>query len=265
MRDVGRLEGKTAFVTGGASGIGRGIVERFAAEGAQVTVADVDVEVAATVARGLASEGFSVACDVTDEGSVEAAFAASFEHWGGLDVVVANAGAGGFSPIMECELEEWQRIVDLCQTGVFLTIKHAGRALVGTGGGSIICIASLNATQPAAGMAPYCSAKAAVAMLAQVAAMELGEHGVRVNTIAPGLIETRATELFFGVPGVVEEFLDNTTVGRHGLPEDVAAVATFLASDESSFVSAGHYTVDGGARTGRYPNLPRLFAPQVRS
>lgn len=258
---AGRLDGKVAFITGGASGIGRGIAERFAAEGARVTVADVDADGAGSVADGLDVQGFAVACDVTDEGSVESALAASIDHWNGIDVVVANAGAGGYSPLLECELDEWRRVVDLCQTGVFLTIKHGGRQLVGAGGGSIICVASLNATQPAAGMAPYCSAKAAVAMLAQVAAMELGPHGVRVNTIAPGLIETRATELFFGVPGVVEEFLDNTTVGRHGLPEDVAAVATFLASDEASFVSAGHYAVDGGARTGRYPNLPRLFAP----
>ena len=260
MTAIGRLEGKVAFVTGGASGIGRGIVDRFVAEGARVTIADVDAAGAEEAAQGLGEQAHAVACDVTAEASVEQAAAATVNHWGSLDIVVANAGAGGFAPILECSLDEWRRVIDLCETGVFLTIKHGGRHLVEHGGGSIICVASLNATQPAAGMAPYCSAKAAVAMLSQVAAMELGPHGVRVNTIAPGLIETAATSLFFGVPGVVEEFVENTTVGRHGHPEDVAAVAAFLASDEASFVSAGHYTVDGGARTGRYPDLPRRFA-----
>lgn len=249
-----RLEGKGALITGGGSGIGAGIARRFAAEGARVVVADINEAAAREVASGLDGAA-ALGCDVTDEASVEAAFAAA----GDLDIVVANAGAGGFAPLLDHPLDEWRRIVDLCQTGVFLTLKHGGRALVGRGG-SIICVSSLNATQPAAGMAAYCAAKAAVAMLAQVAAMELGDAGIRVNTIAPGLIETKATSLFFSLPAVVEEFVDNTTVGRHGTVEDVAAVATFLASDESSFVSAGLYTVDGGARTGRYPNLPALFS-----
>jgi NAD(P)-dependent dehydrogenase (short-subunit alcohol dehydrogenase family) len=257
----GRLQGKVAMVTGGASGIGLAIARRFAEEGATVAVADIDLAAGERAASGLGGEAFAVACDVTDETSVEAAFDAVVARAGGLDAVVANAGVGAFSPLVDHSLEEWRRVVDICQTGTFLTIKHGGRHLLDRpGGGSITCIASLNAIQPAEGMGAYCAAKAAVAMLAQVAAMELGRSGVRVNTIAPGLIETPATDGFFSLPAVVEDFVANTTVGRHGQPTDVAAAAAYLASDEASFVSAALLTVDGGSRTGRYPDLPRHFA-----
>ena len=141
---------------------------------------------------------------------------------------------------------------------MFLTIKHAGARL--TDGGSIITIASLNAVQPAEGLGAYCAAKAGVAMLTRVAAMELGRRRIRVNAIAPGLVETPMSAAFWAIPGVVEEFVENTTVGRFASPDDVAAVALFLASDESSFVSGSLYAVDGGAATKRYPDLPGAFA-----
>lgn len=256
----GRLQGKVAVVTGGASGIGLAIARRFAEEGATVAIADVDAPAGAAAAAGLAGGAFAVGCDVTEEASVEAAFAMVVDRTGRVDAVVANAGVGGFAPLVDHTLEEWRRVVDVCQTGTFLTIKHAGRHLLAGGGGSITCIASLNAIQPAAGMGAYCAAKAAVAMLAQVAAMELGPAGVRVNTIAPGLIQTPATDGFFNLPAIVDEFVANTTVKRHGVPEDVAAVAAFLASDDASFVSAALWSVDGGGRTGRYPDLPRHLA-----
>ena len=109
-------------------------------------------------------------------------------------------------------------------------------------------------------MSAYCAAKAGVAMLTRVAAMELGHRQVRVNTIAPGLVETPLSAGFWAIPGVVEEFVENTTVGRFASPDDIAALALFLASDESSFVSGSLYAVDGGAATKRYPDLPAAFA-----
>jgi NAD(P)-dependent dehydrogenase (short-subunit alcohol dehydrogenase family) len=127
-------------------------------------------------------------------------------------------------------------------------------------GGSVITVASLNAIQPAEGMSAYCTAKAGVAMLSKVAAMELGRRGIRVNSVAPGLVETNATAAFWEVPGVVDEFLENTTLGRHGVPADVANLVAFLASDDSAFMSGGLYTVDGGAATKRYPDLPGAMA-----
>ncbi|MGB8859213.1 MAG: SDR family oxidoreductase, partial [Ilumatobacteraceae bacterium] len=177
---------------------------------------------------------------------------------GGLDAVVANAGAGAFSPVAEHPLDAWQRVVDLNLTGVFLTIKHA--APVMHDGGSIVTMTSLNATQPAAGMAAYCAAKAGVVMLTKVVAMELGERRIRVNAIAPGLVETAATGAFFAIPGLVEEFEENTTIGRFGQPGDIAAMASFLVGSESTFVSGSVLAVDGGASTKRYPNLPAAIA-----
>jgi NAD(P)-dependent dehydrogenase (short-subunit alcohol dehydrogenase family) len=253
------LQGKVALVTGAASGIGRAITERFVADGASVLAADIDADGLAGLADVL---GVATAIvDVTDEDQQAAGAAAALQAYGRLDIAVANAGAGFFAPILDHPVEEWRRILDLCVTGVMLTFKHAGRAIVGTGdGGSMIAIASLNAVQPSRGMAAYCAAKSAVTMLTEVAAMELGPHGIRVNAIAPGLVRTAATSGFFAAPGVVEEFVENTTVGRFAEPAEIAAVAAFLAGPESSFVSASTYAVDGGARTGRYPNLFRLLS-----
>jgi NAD(P)-dependent dehydrogenase (short-subunit alcohol dehydrogenase family) len=253
------LEGKVAVVTGAASGIGRAVALRFAEEGAVVVAGDVDE-------AGLASLGTELgpgACtpvvgSVTEEADVEALAAAAVHGHGRLDVCVANAGAGGFGLIEDLPLDEWRRVVDLCLTGVFLTLKHCGRHMAE--GGSIVTVASLNAVQPSAGMGAYCAAKAGVKELSRVAAMELGARGVRVNCVGPGLVQTAATGAFWLVPGLVEEFEENTTVGRFAQPEDVAAVVAFLASDQASFVSGAFWLVDGGASTGRYPDLLAAMA-----
>ena len=253
-----RLPEKVAVVTAGASGIGLGIVRRFVAEGAHVVIGDIDVD---GMARAVAELGGGVATartDATNEADIEALVTMAVERFGHLDIAVANAGGGTFSPIVEHELSEWQRVLDLCLTSAFLTIKHAGARV--TDGGSIITIASLNAVQAAEGMSAYCTAKAGVAMLSRVAAMELGHRGVRVNAIAPGLVETPMSAGFWAIPGMVEEFVENTTVGRFASPDDIAALALFLASDESSFVSGSLYAVDGGAANKRYPDLPGAFA-----
>ena len=169
--------------------------------------------------------------------------------------LVIMPGTGHFAPIVDHDLADWQRLVDLCLTGVFLTVKHAGRAMSAGGGGSIVTMASLNAVQPAGGMSAYCSSKAAVAMLSQVAALELGPAGIRVNAIGPGLVQTGLTAPLWSVPGIVDAFVDNTAIGRFAQPEDVADLALFLASDESSFVTGSLYLVDGGAHALRYPDL----------
>lgn len=252
-----RLDDKVALVTGAASGIGRAIARRFVAEGASVVLADVATEAAEALSSDLGDRSVAVHCDVTREDDVAAACALATERFGGLDIAVANAGRGTYGLITEHDLSDWRHILDLCVTGVFLTIKHSGRHL--RDGGCILTIASLNAVQPSAGMSAYCTAKAGVAMLTQVAAMELGHRGIRVNAIAPGLVDTEATSTFFQVPGVVEEFVDNTTVGRYAQPEEIAGLAAYLASDEASFISAGLYGIDGGAVTKRYPNLPAAF------
>jgi NAD(P)-dependent dehydrogenase (short-subunit alcohol dehydrogenase family) len=254
---VKRLEHRVALVTGAASGIGRAIARRFVSEGASVVLADVALDRARGVAEELGDAAVAVRCDVTAESDVESACDVAVGRFGGLDIAVANAGRGTYGLITEHDLAEWRSIMDLCVTGVFLTIKHAGQRM--RDGGSIITIASLNATQPSAGMSAYCTAKAGVVMLTKVAAMELGQRRIRVNAIAPGLVETDATATFFQLPGVVDEFVDNTTLGRFAQPDEVAALATYLASDESSFVSASVIGIDGGATTKRYPDLPGAF------
>jgi NAD(P)-dependent dehydrogenase (short-subunit alcohol dehydrogenase family) len=253
----GRFEGQIAAVTGAASGIGRAIVERFIAEGALVIAGDIDEAGLAALTDAYPGHIIPVRCDVTVEHDLETMMALADDH-GGLHIAVANAGKGGFATITEHSLESWREIIDLCLTGVFLTVKHAARHM--RDGGSIINIASLNAVQPSAGMSAYCAAKAGVVMFTQVAAMELGARQIRVNAIAPGLVETNASAAFWSVPGVVEEFVENTTLGRFAAPADVAAVAAFLASTDASFVSGSCYSVDGGAATKRYPDLPGAFA-----
>lgn len=252
----GPLAGRLALVTGAASGIGRSITERFHTDGATVIAADIDVAGVELLQRSLGDRIVPMHCDVTSNESL-ADVAAEATRRGGLHVAVANAGRGTFSPIVDHSLDEWKAVLDLCLTGVFLTVQHAARAMVD--GGSIITIASLNATQPAAGMSAYCAAKAGVVMLTEVAAMELGPRGIRANSIAPGLVETNATSAFWMVPGVVEEFVENTTIGRFAQPSDVASMAAFLASDDSAFVSGALFRVDGGASTKRYPDLPAAF------
>lgn len=248
---------RLALVTGAASGIGRAITERFVTDGMRVLATDVNLDGLAALQGELGEAVVTRACDVTSEPELEAVATLGTEL-GGFHVVVANAGRGAFSSIIDHPLAEWKAIIDLCLTGVFLTLKHGARAM--HDGGSIITIASLNATQPSAGMSAYCTAKAGVVMLTKVAAMELGARGIRVNSIAPGLVETNATSAFFMVPGVVEEFVENTTVGRFAQPTDIAAMASFLAGDESTFASGAVFAVDGGASTKRYPDLPGAFA-----
>jgi len=256
---TGRLEGKVALITGAASGIGRGIAERFVADGATVVGGDIDEAGLARLREDLGVERVTTTrCDATSEADQAALADLAVERHGRLDVAVANAGRGSFAMVLEHPLEEWQAVMDLCLTGVFLTVKHAGRVM--SDGGSILTIASLNAVQPAAGMSAYCTAKAGVAMLTKVAAMELGPRRIRVNAIAPGLVETNATGAFWQIPGVVEEFVENTTIGRFARPSDIAALAAFLAGDEASFITGGLHLIDGGAATKRYPDLPGALA-----
>ncbi len=254
---AGSLSGRLALVTGAASGIGRSITERFLAAGATVLAADIDAIGLGVLHDAHGDAVVPMSCDVTSAESLAVVGEEAIRR-GGLHIAVANAGRGTFSSIVDHPVDEWRAVIDLCLTGVFLTVQQAGRVMVD--GGSIITIASLNATQPSAGMSAYCAAKAGVVMLTEVAAMELGPRGIRVNSIAPGLVETNATSAFFMVPGVVDEFLENTTLGRFAQPDDVAAMAAFLASDDSSFVSGALFRVDGGASTRRYPDLPAAFA-----
>jgi 3-oxoacyl-[acyl-carrier protein] reductase len=254
------LGGQVAVITGGASGIGAAIARRFAADGARVVLGDVNGAALEAMAAELGDRCRTHLTDVTVEADVAGLCDVAVSEFGQLDVAVNSAGRGDYGLIVDTDAERWRSLIDLCLTGVMLSIKHEARQMIELGTpGSIINIASLNAVQPSAGMAAYCAAKAGVAMLTQVAAMELGPHGIRVNAIAPGLIDTPATALFHAIDPIREEFRTNTALGRTGTAAEVAGVAAFLAGPDSALITAETILVDGGGRTGRYPQLPRLL------
>ncbi|MBM3828422.1 MAG: SDR family oxidoreductase [Actinobacteria bacterium] len=253
-----RLTNKIAFVTGAASGIGAAISRRFLDEGARVIATDIDLDGLLRLSEPAPERVHLVTADVTDERSMHDAVTSGVSAFGPLDIVVANAGAGTYGLVEEHDVADWRRIIDLCLVGVFITLKTTAPSV--NEGGSLITISSLNAIQPSAGMSAYCAAKAGVAMLTRVAAMEMGGRGIRVNTIAPGLVPTNATAGLFAVPEVIRQFEENASLGRHATVDEIASVAAFLASDESSFMSASFVSVDGGGNTGRYPTLPAIFS-----
>jgi NAD(P)-dependent dehydrogenase (short-subunit alcohol dehydrogenase family) len=255
--DGGRLTGKVAVITGGASGIGLATARRFVAEGARVVIGDRDEGALASVTADLGNAASTVRADVTIEADVEQLVSAAVERHGRLDVAFANAGIGLPGRLVDLPVEQWQAVLDVCLTGAFLTVRHAARVM--GPGGSIVVTTSLNAVQPGIGMGAYCSAKAAAAMLVQVAALELGPKGIRVNAVAPGLVHTNLTDAMWLFPALVDDYEDNTPLGRHAQPDEIANVVTFLASDESGFVSGAQHLVDGGAHTKRYPDVPGII------
>lgn len=226
------------MVIGGASGIGAATASALAEAGWEVVVAD---------AAG--GEGV-VAVDVTDEASVQALFG---EIDGPIGAVVNCAGVSTLGNVVDLDVAEFRRVVDVNLTGAFVVLKHAGRAVVD--GGAIVTLASLNARQPGGGMAPYCASKAGVVMLGEVAALELAARGVRVNTVSPGLVVTPLTEPAMGIPGIREDYLENTPLGRSGEPAEIAAAIVFLVSDSARWITGENLDINGGAHLKRYPDL----------
>lgn len=182
----------------------------------------------------------------------------AIERFGGLDIAVANVGGGVATTIVEHSLADWRQVIDVTLTGAFLTVRAAARVM--TGGGSIVAVASVNAVQPARRMAAYCAAKAGVVALVDVAALELGPRGIRVNAVAPGLVRTPTTERLWNVPGMVDAYHEGTALGRHGLPDDIAGAVAFLASDDADFITGETLLVDGGAHHLGYPDTGRVRA-----
>jgi NAD(P)-dependent dehydrogenase (short-subunit alcohol dehydrogenase family) len=243
-----RLEGKTAVVTGAASGIGLAVATRFVAEGATVYFADMNFGAAVTAAK---ETGFPTAkplfMDVSDEATVQSAYATVLED-GPLDVVVANAGVqlfGQDARVGDLDLDVWEKTVRINQRGAFLTLKHAVRAL--SGGGSIICTGSPTAVVACGGtFTAYTSSKAGVHGLARVVAADYAAQGIRVNIVVPGYTETPLVETIAGNPGQRAGLVNSTMLRRPGKAHDVEGIMVFLASDESAYATGGLFTVDGG-------------------
>jgi NAD(P)-dependent dehydrogenase (short-subunit alcohol dehydrogenase family) len=260
----GRLAGKRTIVTGAGSGIGRASAKKFAAEGAMVLAVDREKAAVEATVKEIASaggNGIAFAADVGAEAEVEAFISRAVEAFGGLDAIYANAGiSGGLVPLAEQTVEHWQEVLRINLIGAFLTIKHAAPLMVKQRAGSIICTASVAGLRANAGGNPYSASKAGVISLAQTAANSLYGTGVRVNAICPGLIETGMTQTIFErarTRGTQDKIGQLNPLTRYGNPEEIAAVAAFLASDEASYVNGQAIAVDGGLSSTHPFTVPR--------
>ncbi len=267
---MGALEGKIAVVTGGASGIGRACAERFAAEGADVVVADLDAgrraETVATI-EALGRRAIFVRTDTSTEADNEALADAAIEEFGQIDVLLAAAGISGGTYVsgevqerdadpeagfvVNKPVELWEKVLAVNLTGVMLTDRSIGKRMVAAGrGGAIVNIASAAAVVPLPGVADYCVSKAGVWMLTKALARELAVEQVRVNAIGPGFVETPMTQQMRDDEERVQMPLAMTPMGRFGQPEEIAATALYLASEESSFMTGQILYPGGGLFTG---------------
>jgi NAD(P)-dependent dehydrogenase (short-subunit alcohol dehydrogenase family) len=259
---MGRLEGKVAVITGGASGIGAATARLFVAEGARVLIADLQEDVAGRFAAELGANAAAVGVNVASEPQVRDAIQAAVDRWGRLDVVFNNAGFGGASgPLDETTVEDYDMTMNVLLKGVFLGIKHASPIMKRQGSGSIINTASICAFDAGIGAQLYTVAKAAVVMLTKTAAIELAEHNVRVNAVCPGYIATplaagrplstsTAEQVDVALNRMRERVADNQPLARSGEPEDIAKMVLFLASDDSQWVTGQAMVVDGGYLLG---------------
>ena len=239
-----QLAGKTAFVTGGAGGIGRAICARFAREGAEVVAADL--KPADDLPDGVSSVEF----DVTDEAIVEQTFAELSTRWERLDVLVNAAGIEIEKTIEETSLEEWNRIFAINVTGTFLTSKHALPLLRKSEGGSVINFGSYDGYIADPGLAAYCATKGAVHALTRAMACDHGPEGIRVNAVCPGYVDTPMLQSFFGESGDIETLRqavrDVHPIRSYGKPDDIANLVNWLASDEARYASGQLWIIDGG-------------------
>ena len=249
-----RLTGRTALVTGAATGIGRAIADRFVAEGARVAYADRDADGARAAASAAGPDALAVTMDIGDEASVEDGYAAVVSAGWQLDVVVANAGVqlfGHDAPIADLELETWRRTINVNLTGTFLTVKHGVRALrAGGSGGSVILTGSPTALNgEGADFTAYSSSKAGMHGLARAVAAAYAPDGIRVNVVVPGYTETSLVSAISDDPEARAAIVGRIPLGRAGTPADVEGAMVFLASEDGAFATGAEFRVDGGMTT----------------
>jgi NAD(P)-dependent dehydrogenase (short-subunit alcohol dehydrogenase family) len=245
-----RFAGKSVLITGGGSGIGRATVLAFAAEGADLVVGDWNAELGEQVAaqaRALGVRAEFLRTDVSKAADCEALVNRALSAYGRLDVAFNNAGINlRVAPIAEIEEHEWQHILGVNITGVYLSMKYQIPAMKRTGKGAIINTASVGGHIGTAGVAPYCATKHAVLGLTKSVALEYIKDGIRVNAICPGATRTAMLEEWFKNPEVEKAVLAQSPAGRIAAPEEMASVVLFLASDDASFVVGASVTADGG-------------------
>ncbi len=254
---MGRLDGKVALISGAARGMGRAEARLFAAEGARVAVCDVRDDEAKAVAEEIGADAIHLHLDVAREEDWAEAVSATTSAFGRLDVLVNNAGIAEAAPLAEMALDSWQRVIDVNQTGVFLGMRAVVEPMKAAGGGSILNVSSIDGMIGMNGILSYVASKWAVRGMTKAAAMELGPLGIRVNSIHPGFIHTTLSVEDVKDAGAIHAILDEHTkrlapMGRSGEPEEIARLALFLASDESSYSTGSEFVADGGLIAG-YP------------
>jgi NAD(P)-dependent dehydrogenase (short-subunit alcohol dehydrogenase family) len=264
------LEGKVAFVTGGGSGIGRGVAERLAQDGADVCIADIDLEGAeqtADLVRAAGRKAVVAKANVASAEQLEKAASACVSALGRLDVAVANAGIARGGSVLDMPLKEWQDQVDINLTGVFLTVQVCARRMVDLGnGGRIVCISSLAAELVGASSWSYSATKAGVRIMVRGWAQELGAHGITVNAIGPGVIDTPLAAMLAGEEGsAIRTGLEaRTPAGRAGRPSDIAGLISFMAGPDGEFMSGSYVIMDGGLRDASGRRTPDAGDPRMQ-
>jgi len=251
-----KIPGRVAIVTGGARGIGRAIVERYVAEGLQVAVADLKVDEAEAVAREVGREAFAVELDVSRQDSIDAMVGSVVGRTGQIDILVNSAGVFDMMPVLEVTRESYDKVFSVNVAGLFFTLQAVARQMVSQGrGGKIINLASQAGRRGEPLVSVYCASKAAVISLTQSAGLALIKHGINVNAIAPGVIDT---PMYDQVDALCAKFMNipvgenkhqvaaGVPFGRMGKPEELASMATFLASQDANYIVAQTYGVDGG-------------------
>lgn len=258
---MGRLDGKVAVITGGASGLGEGTVRRFVEEGARVVVADIQEEAAHELVASLGDATRFCRTDVTEEADIEAAVSAAVAEFGRLDCMFNNAGiVGAVGSITETPVEAWDESLSILLRGVFLGCKHAARVMIAQGSGSIISTSSVAGIDGGLGPHAYTAAKHGVIGLTKSIANELAQHGVRANAIAPGSIVTAMTASVISgdhtdTDTAHQHIASGSPLGIGGMPSDIANAALYLASDDARYVSGHCLVVDAGLTTsGAAPN-----------
>jgi meso-butanediol dehydrogenase/(S,S)-butanediol dehydrogenase/diacetyl reductase len=250
-----RFTNKSVLVTGGGSGIGRAVCLAFAREGADVGVADINLEGSEATAQEVKKTGrkaVALNVDVTDPASVQAMVTQIGTALGSLDILVNSAGVREIVPFLELPFLEWQRVIAINLTGTFLSSQAVAQYLVKQGkGGKIVNLASVAGLMAVPNRAAYVASKHAVVGLTKEMALELADKNIQVNAVAPGVVRTSMTESYFDKPTVIEGLKKAHPAGRWALPEEIANLILFLASPEADFITGATFPIDGGFSAGK--------------
>ena len=252
-----KFNGKVAIVTGAGNGIGNAIAKAFAEEDAHVVIADINEAAGEKAAKEINEAGgkaVSIPTDVSDEKQIQAMVEKTLNLLGHIDVLVNNAGITVHKKLIDLDREAWDRQIGVQLTGPFLAIKHVARQMIQQGrGGKIVNITSVAGQMGRVKQASYCSVKGGLIMLTKVAAMELAEHGINVNAVAPGLIDVAAQRDEDTLSQAYKDsYLEQLPLGRIGMPSDIANMVLFLASPEAEWITGQNYIVDGGLMAGHF-------------